>query len=184
MIHGLIREHAMGGSCDTKIVWQDGILICPCQALTQFMSERMALQKRDGLTRGKLIFLYADLWSFGSIAARLFRSESYITMLMNQVSYMRYCDVNLFEGEIEPNAGDKGRCHNLTSVPTVCSGHSWEEGLVMHKNWVIVIEEELLASYNPEFLLSLVCKVRSPGLMSPRQRGVPRRGGVWGIRGR
>ena len=121
---GLIRLQVMGGSCDLRIVWQDSHLTRPCQALTQFAMERMALQKRGGLKRGELIVLYAVLWSFGSIAARSFSSTSYKMKCMNQFSDLRHCYVQLSGCKIEPNAGGRGKGHSLTSVPFACSGHS------------------------------------------------------------
>lgn len=88
----------------------------------------------------------------------------------------------------EPNAGGGGSCKGLTSAQTARSWLSFEEGLVRNENWVIVdIEEDPSANFktlSPEFPPSTVCKVSYPLPMAPRQRGVPRRGGVWGIRRR
>lgn len=149
-------------------------------------AEEKVVQRGDGFARGDLTALYANSLGFVMEASREFRKEDYLTAYLLQFGHV-WCIVMLcFEqsGE-ETISGSVRNGRGLTSAQSMLS-RPWQAKIIVRTHTLVQVSTRPVLGGRVQALRldtgpPTVNSSQVSLLMAPRQRGVPRRGGVWGI---
>lgn len=169
---------AMGSWHDFE-TWQDGHTRWLCHTLMPLKAEVKIMQRGDGFERVNLTVLYARLLGFVMEASREFSIGNYINAHLcqneNVCGIFMLCSEQRGEGAIS-GVVSGGRGHTSAQGALYRSKPRTHNRVQLSNS--VVRGAQVLCG---EIRFHIVNRPHVSRFMAPRQRGVPRRGGVWGI---